>query len=106
MGGRFGGFVSSSHFVVLDQPVAVDEFDARVHLRCFCCHEGEAACGYKVALIRRVVDIRERAEEVPYIVRRNLATGELLALDVVSLAVLARDDIDAAVVFPPTTSAS
>jgi uncharacterized protein (DUF362 family) len=38
------------------------------------------------------------AEEVPHSVRRNLASDELLALDVVSLAVLVRDGIDAAVV--------
>ena len=30
MGGRFGGFVSSSHFVVLDQPVAIDKLYSRV----------------------------------------------------------------------------
>jgi hypothetical protein len=60
MGGRFGGFVSSSHFVVLDQPVAVDKLYSRVPLRCLCCHEGEAACGYKVAPVRRVVGIRDR----------------------------------------------
>src|SRR6266571_3467112 len=89
-----------SHFVVLDEPYAIDQLYARVSVSCALRSEGELVSGYEEPFVCRVVDVRNRAEKIPHVMGRDLARHELLALDVVLLVVFVCNDIDTAVVCP------